>query len=351
MEKKSVTKYQQYRVAAAHISPVFLDTDKTVDKACSIIAEAARNGAKIVAFPETYISFFPIWSALRSPVYNHDFFRRAAAAAIRVNGPEINRIRSAAKKAEILVSLGINEGTDASVGCIWNSNVLINSDGRILNHHRKIMPTFWEKLVWACGDGAGLKVSETEIGRVGMLICGENTNPLARFALVAQGEQLHVANFPPVWPTHDVPKATGSYNLAAITRIRCGAHAIEGKLYNIVVSGYMDSSMRNTLSNGDINVERILDESHRGVSMVIGPTGEPISEVFQEEEGILYADVDLANCVEPKQMHDLSGGYNRFDIFKLTVNRERNRPIRFNDCDDDRRDLEAADELESIFDA
>lgn len=326
-----MTNCQAYKVAAMHVAPVFLNTEATVEKACTLIAEAARNGARLIAFPETYISYFPIWSALRAPIYNHDFFKLAASSAIRVNGPEIQRIRSAARKAGAIVALGFNEGTDASVGCIWNSNVLISSDGRILNHHRKIMPTFWEKLVWACGDGAGLRVCETDIGRIGMLICGENTNPLARFTMIAQGEQVHVANFPPVWPTHGDPKVAGTYNLANITRIRCGAHAIEGKLFNIVVSGFMDRQTRDILAKGDSNIERILDDSHRGVSMVLGPTGEPVSEVLQDEEGILYADVDLTKCVEPKQMHDLSGGYNRFDIFKLTVNRQANRPIRFED--------------------
>ena len=100
----------------------------------------------------------------------------------------------AARRHEMVVSIGITEGTDASVGCLWNTNLLIGSDGTILNHHRKLVPTFFEKLVWANGDGRGLRVVATEIGRLGMLICGENTNPLARFALMAQGEQVHMSS-------------------------------------------------------------------------------------------------------------------------------------------------------------
>ena len=188
--------YPAFKVAAMHVSPEFLDTDKTVDKVCSLIAEAAGSGAKLVAFPETFVPAFPLWSSVRAPITNHDFFRRLAANAVRVPGPEIRRVALAAKKYQIIVSLGINEGTDASVGCIWNSNVLIGEDGHLLNHHRKIVPTYFEKMSWANGDGVGLRVVETPLGRIGMLICGENGNPLARYTLMAQGEQLHIANYP-----------------------------------------------------------------------------------------------------------------------------------------------------------
>jgi aliphatic nitrilase len=313
-----------------HVSPVFLDTEATVEKTCSLIAEAARSGARLIAFPETYISFFPVWSALRAPIYNHDFFKAAAASAIRLRGPEMERVCAAARKAGVVVALGFNEGTESSVGCMWNSNVLIDADGRILNHHRKMVPTFWEKLVWANGDGAGLRVCDTDLGRIGMLICGENTNPLARFTMIAQGEQVHIANFPPVWPARD-PKSAGRYDLQSATRIRCGAHAFEGKLFNLVVSSYMDQRMRDALAKGDAEIGRILDDSPRGVSMVLGPDGEPVSDIARDDEGILYADIDLEKCVELKQIHDLAGYYNRFDIFKLTVNRSSNRPVRFVD--------------------
>lgn len=325
-----MNQYPAYKVAVLHVAPIFFDTEATIDKACALIEQAARNGARLIAFPETYVSFFPVWSALRAPIHNHEFFKAAAASAIQIQGAQMARICAAARKAGAFVSLGFNEGTEASVGCMWNSNVLIGDDGRILNHHRKMVPTFWEKLVWANGDGAGLRVCDTSLGRIGMLICGENTNPLARFTMIAQGEQVHIANFPPVWPTRD-PKSAGRYDLASAIRIRCGAHAFEGKLFNLVVSSFMDKAMRDALAKGEPEIERILDDSPRAVSMVLGPDGEPITEIQSDEEGILYADIDLAKCVEPKQIHDLSGYYNRFDIFQLTVNRSANRPIRFDD--------------------
>ncbi len=320
--------YPKYKVAAAHAAPVFLDTDATVDKACSLIAEAAGNGAQLIVFPEVYIPAFPMWCALQSPIHNHDLFKELAASAIRVPGPELTKIADAARDNSIFVSMGLNEGSAASSGTIWNTNVIIGDDGELLAHHRKVVPTFYEKLVWAAGDGAGLKVCDTRLGGLGMLICGENTNPLARFTLLAQGEQLHMSTYPPVWPTHE-SSTDATYNLEQAIRIRAGNHSFEGKLFNVVASGFLDRETGDRLAARDENAAHVLDESPNGISVVMGPNGAPVSETLQNDEGILYADVDLSLGVELKQFHDVVGGYNRFDIFKLTVNRERLAPVAF----------------------
>ncbi len=152
--------YPAYKAAAMHVAPILLDAEATVKKACSLIGEAARNGARITAFPEAYIAAFPLWSALRAPLYNHDWFRRLAASSIKVDGPEIGELCAAAHRHGIMVSMGsTSERSDASAGCLWNANVLIDETGRVINHHRKLVPTFWEKLAWAAGDGAGLRVA------------------------------------------------------------------------------------------------------------------------------------------------------------------------------------------------
>ena len=182
--------YPRFKACAAHVAPVYLNTEKTIEKACSLIAEAARAGAQIIAFPESFVPGFPVWAALQAPIHGHNLFKQLAARSIDVPGPEVTRLCMEARRNGILVSIGISEATDTSVGCLWNSNLLIGSDGSILNHHRKLVPTFFEKLIWANGDGVGLRVSKTEIGNVGMLICGENTNPLARFTLMAQGRTV-----------------------------------------------------------------------------------------------------------------------------------------------------------------
>ncbi len=314
------------------MAPNFFNTRATVDKACSLIREAAGNGAQLIAFPETFIPAFPVWAAVTAPIRGHDFFQRLAAASITVPGKEVDRLCKTAKANGIIVSIGINEATQNSVGCIWNANLLIGSDGSILNHHRKLVPTFYEKLVWANGDGAGLRVCGTEIGRIGMLICGENTNPLARYSLIAQGEQLHISSFPPVWPTRD-PEEVGRYNLEAAIRIRAGAHAFEGKVFNIVVSSVVDETLRSVLQPLGKDAMRIIDDSPRGVSMIIGPAGEAIGATLCKDEGLLYGEVNLADCVEYKQFHDLAGYYNRFDIFELNVNMARMHPITLRNFD------------------
>jgi aliphatic nitrilase len=323
--------YPAYKVAAAHVAPVFLDTDRSVDKAGSIIEEAAGHGASLIAFPEVFLPGFPVWAAVEAPIRTHELFKRLAAAAVAIDGPELARIRQTARRNGIFVSIGFTEGTQTSVGCLWNSNVLISADGTMLNHHRKLVPTYYEKLIWANGDGRGLRVCQTELGRIGMLICGENTNPLARFALMAEGEQVHISSYPPVWPTRP-PEHLGNYDLGQAIRIRAGAHAFEAKVFNLVASSCVDQTLRHCIETA-LGQEplRILEQSPRGISVIVDPTGTPRGDILSQDEGILYADIDLAQSVEPKQFHDLVGSYNRFDIFTLTIDRSARRPATFID--------------------
>jgi aliphatic nitrilase len=160
-----------------------------------------------------------------------------------------------------------------------------------------------------------------------MLICGENTNPLARYTMMAEAEQVHISTYPPIWPTHEPGKS--NYDLAHAIRLRAGAHSFEAKAFNVVSSGFMDKTMFNFLAELDSNAGMILEASPRSVSLITGPSGTKVSEERCDEEGIVYAELDLSECVEPKQFHDVSGGYNRFDIFQLTVNRTHSRPIQF----------------------
>lgn len=320
--------YPRFKAAACHASSVFLDAEKTAEKACDLIAEAASNGAALVVFPESFLPGFPVWAALQAPIYNHGFFRALAAEAQKLSDGAVRAIRMAARRHGVFVSLGFTEGTDASVGCIWNSNVLIGPDGAILNHHRKLVPTFYEKLVWANGDARGLRVTSTELGRVGMLICGENTNPLSRYALMAQGEQVHISTYPPIWPTRP-PEEDGAYDLKRAIEIRAGAHAFEAKVFNIVASGYVDAAMREAMGTMGRESLEVMDKSPRGISMVLDPSSQVVGDVLSDHEGILYADIDTARCVEPKQFHDVVGYYNRFDVFHLQVDRTAREPAYF----------------------
>jgi nitrilase len=320
----------RFKACAAHVAPVFLNAQATVEKACALIAEAADNGAQLIAFPESFVPGFPLWASVQAPIKNHEYFKRMASNSIEVPGPEVQSIGKAARQHSILVSIGISERSPLSVGCLWNTNLLIGTDGTVLNHHRKLMPTFYEKLIWASGDGAGLRVSDTAIGKVGMLICGENTNPLARYALIAQGEQVHISSYPPVWPTRP-SNEPGRYDLASAIRIRAGAHSFEGKVFNIVASAFLDQSTLDGLRELDRNAREVLEQSPRAVSMVLGPSGEVISDTVSDSEGLLYQDIDVSQCVEPKQFHDIVGYYNRFDVFDFRVTRKRLAPIAFSD--------------------
>ncbi|HVL56421.1 MAG TPA: carbon-nitrogen hydrolase family protein [Burkholderiaceae bacterium] len=320
------------RTAAVHASPVFLDKQATAEKAVGLIAEAARAGAELVVFPESYIPAFPVWAALSAPIYNHDLFASMVENSLMVPGPEIALIAAEARRRRVFVSMGISERSPISVGCIWNSNLLIDDEGRLLNHHRKLVPTFFEKLIWAPGDGAGLVVSDTRLGRIGALICGENTNPLARYALMAQGEQIHISTWPPVWPTRN-PQAGGNYDNVAANRTRAAAHSFEAKAFTIICAGYMDKRMRDFLVDRQPEAAAILDNTPRAASLVVDPTGAQVGNTLQNDEGIVYADLDLNACIEPKQFHDVVGYYNRFDVFDLKVTRSRIQPATLIDAE------------------
>ncbi|RMX06606.1 carbon-nitrogen hydrolase family protein [Corticibacter populi] len=316
------------KVAAAHAASVHLDKRASVQKALSLIAEAARHGAEMVVFPESFIPGFPIWAALWAPIYNHEWFKRMVANSLRIDGPELAEIKAAARHHGVFVSLGFSESTPASLGCIWNSNVLIGDDGRLLNHHRKLVPTFYEKMVWAPGDGHGLHVADTRIGRIGALICGENTNPLARYALAAQGEQIHVSAWPPIWPTRK-PGANNFNNVEA-NRIRAGGHSFEAKAFGILCAGFLDRATKNMLlERADADTCEVIENTPQAATQFLSPTGESVGDILQLEEGIAYATFDLDACIEPKQFHDIVGYYNRFDVFDLKIDRRRTVPATF----------------------
>lgn len=335
-------------VTAAHLSPVFLDPVRTTEKAVDAIAEAARAGSSLIAFPESFIPGFPVWTALTAPIYNHELFVAFVEASVYIDGPEVMALRQAARANGITVSVGISERSKASVGALWNTNLIISHDGSIISHHRKIVPTFYEKLVWAPGDGHGLEVHDTPIGRLGALICGENTNPLARYTLMAQAEQVHISSYPPLWPTRD-PRGSGKpYDLGAAIRVRAGAHSFEAKVFNIVVSSVLDATAKSRLAGLGSDAMRILEETPRGVSLVLDPYAEVISESLSSEEGLLHQEINLADCIEPKQFHDVSGYYNRFDIFDLRVDRRRIEPITFTAAAGDQRVEDLTNELVAL---
>jgi len=313
----------KFRVAAVQAAPCFLDCEKTVDKACDLIRESARNGARVVAFPEVFVAGYPYWNWMMNPFQGSPWFRKLYLNSVDVPGPLVDQLIKAARESDVYVVIGINERGSEGSGTVYNTNLVIGPEGKLLGKHRKLVPTFAEKLTWARGDGSSLRVYDTEVGKLGVLACGENTNTLARFALLAQGEMVHVANYIafPFVKNYDMPDAI---------RIRAGAHSFEGKIFTVVSCSAVSKEMIDVLADSDEQVA-MLSGKPNAFSGIFGPDGRLISEPLIDDEGIVYGDVDLNLCIEPKQYHDIIGHYNRFDVFNLQVNRRRQLAVSLSD--------------------
>ena len=317
------------KVAAVQTAPVFLDSAATVDKACALISEAARNGARLVAFPEVFIAGYPYWNWLMTPIEGSPWFERLYRAAIEIPGPEVSQLCAVAREHQCIVVIGANERDPRALGTLYNTNIIINADGTILGRHRKLVPTWAEKLTWAGGDGSSLRVYDTPVGPLGTLACGENTNTLARFALLSAGELVHVANY------IALPVAPASYNMAEAIRIRATAHSFEGKLFTIVACSTMSEEIITAMTADRPANREMLERRESAFSGVIDPNGNLVGAPLIDDEGIVYAEIDLSSCIAPKQMHDIIGAYNRFDIFDFRVDRRPRVAAIFQDLPSD----------------
>ncbi len=311
----------RFRAAAIQSAPVFLDPTATVDKACALIREAADHGATLIAFPEVYVAGYPYWNWTMTPVQGSAWFERLYLASITIDGPEIAALCEAARRAGANVVIGINERTGVGVGTLFNTTVTISHEGVLLGVHRKLVPTWAEKLTWGGGDGSSLVVHDTSIGPLGVLACGENTNTLARFALLAQGEMVHVASY------ISLPTAPADYDMVEAIKTRSAAHAFEGKVFNVVACSTISDEIIDAVAGDDAMARAMLSRSHSAFSGIFGPDGRLVSEPLIDDEGIVYADIDLSACIQPKQMHDIIGHYNRFDVFDLRVNARPTAPV------------------------
>ncbi|MEA2284602.1 MAG: nitrilase [Solirubrobacteraceae bacterium] len=318
--------FPRFRAAAVQAAPVFLDREATLDKVAALVGEAADGGAQLVVFGESFLPAFPVWNLVLAPVDQHPFFRALFHNAVLVPGPQTERLADLARRHRVHLSVGVTERSAVSMGALYNTNLLFGPDGRLLNRHRKLVPTWAEKLTWAPGDASQLRPAETAIGRLGALICGENTNTLARYALLAQGEQVHMASYPPAWPfRRSAPEE--NYDLRRAIEIRSAAHAFEGKVWNVVASTLLDERAIEMVSAADPRAEELLRSSPQPASMILDPNGDVAAGPLVGEEGIVYADIDIAASIEPKQAHDIIGYYQRFDLFSLRLDQRPQRPI------------------------
>lgn len=315
--------FSKFTAAAVQAAPVFLDRKATVAKACALIEEAGSKGAKIIAFPEVFIPGYPYWNWMMSPLDGSPWMKRLYMQSVDVPGPDTDALCQAAHRAGVYVVIGVNERSPISLGVIYNTNLVISPQGTIIGRHRKLVPTFAEKLTWTSGDGSSIRVYPTEYGRLGTLACGENTNTLARFALLSQGELVHVANYIafPFVQHYDMPDAI---------KIRAGAHSFEGKVYTLVACSAMTPEIVDMLARDD-KERKMMTGRPSAFTGMFGPTGQMITDPLIDEEGIVYGEIDLGECVLPKQYQDIIGHYNRFDIFDLRVNRRPLGPVRLID--------------------
>ena len=307
--------------AAVQAAPVYLNRAATVAKACALIRQAGGAGARLVAFPEVFIPGFPHWIYLDRPQANEHYFVELVREAVEVPGPATEELGRAAREAGAYVVLGVNERSRRSVGELFNTNLIFAPDGSLLGWHRKLMPTYAEKMIWSFGDGSTLRVHDTTIGRLGTLCCGENTNPLARFALIAQGEQVHVANYP-------ARPAADAVDLRYNIQLRSAAHAFEGKCFVVVAGSLISPEMREFLGDTP-EKRRLLGDGSQTFTGILGPDGKVLAgPAADDAEEIVYGTIDLEAIIRQKILHDVAGNYNRFDVLSLVLNRSPLAAIR-----------------------
>jgi nitrilase len=308
------------KVAIVQESPILLDREKTIELAIGLVEQAATNGSNLVVFPEAFISGYPAWIWRLRPGgdwgVSEELHTRMVNSAVDLEKRDLSRLCNAARKNKITIVCGLNErdGT-LSRATIYNTVVVIGEDGNIINRHRKLMPTNPERMVWGFGDGSGLKVIDTPVGKVGTLVCWENYMPLARYALYSQGVEVYVA------PTYD----SGDGWIGTMQHI-----AREGRCW-VISSGVV-------LTYDDIPADFPEKQSlypsteewiNPGDSAVIAPGGDVVAGPMREEKGLLYAEIDSSCVAASKRALDVAGHYSRPDIFTLRVNTRPQSPIEF----------------------
>ncbi len=309
------------KVALAQIAPVWLDKKATIQKIETTIKEAASNEAELVVFGEAFLPGYPFWLAYTDGAswdlkINKELHAHYARNSIQIEVGELDSICELAKAHKIAIYLGMMErAKDRGGHSLYCSLVYITAEGEIKSVHRKLQPTYDERLTWAPGDGNGLQVHPLKQFTVGGLNCWENWMPLPRTALYGQGENLHVA----VWPG-------GLHNTKDITRFI----ARESRSFVISVSSLMRTS---DFPKDTPHLDRILEKAPKvlanGGSAIAGPDGEWIIEPVVDREGLIYETLDFDRVYEERQNFDPVGHYSRPDVTKLTVNRERQSTVAF----------------------
>lgn len=303
-------------------APDYLDKAATIDKACSLIGEAASNEAKLIVFPETYIPGYPAWPqewrerSFRAWVQLHK-------NSVEIPSQDTAVLGEAARRAGAYVVMGLNE---RSGGTLYNTALFLSKDGSILGRHRKLVPTHYERAVWGMGDGSDLVVCDTELGKVGALICGEHFMTLSRYALISMGEQIHAS----MWP--------GVVGVIPTLDTLSKAHALESQGFVIIASGYLTKDH----VPDSFELKEHTRWECRGGSGIISPRGDYLAGPVYDKETIVYADIDMEMILWAKSIVDSVGHYARPDVASLHLNLKKQSPVTFTYDEPKRAEAEAA---------
>lgn len=301
------------RVAAIQIAPDLDSGPGTLERVLNAIADAAAKGAKLAVFPETFVPWYPYFSFVHPPVMTGGEHVRLYDNAVSVPGPVTEAVAAAARRHGMVVVLGVNERDH---GSLYNAQIIFDATGEILLKRRKITPTFHERMIWGQGDGAGLKVVDTAVGRVGALACWEHYNPLARYALMAQHEEIHIAQFP--------GSLVGPI-FAEQIEVTIRHHALESGCFVVNATGWLTEEQI-----ARISPDEGLRKGLRGGCMtaIVSPEGRHLVPPLTEGEGILLADLDMSLIVKRKRMMDSVGHYARPELLSLMLDNRPAKPMR-----------------------